>query len=925
MGPSRKPVSQAAVNGPGPGPSFQSLRAEPGYVDMSMYHCPGPDHFIPVCPEAGPSGAPFQFQDLDAISASYFPYVRRQDSLDGTGPYSIPSYGIEKFPSLEQPGFSLMYGPAVVPPPSIVSSHSSTVSRGSSARSTLSSIQTELPQQQQQQQQKQPDYLFGPSSWSRGPSPLRNAVSTLPSPTEESERTIDGADIRFDSIPNTGAPIPQRPGQGAIASISHPHICLWGANGPCGTIGFATKEELNWHVKAEHLLICPVIGCTEGSFADRDLVEVHVKWVHKLGSSEVGKDPCQSSNLLSTSVIQQATLSDKPRVNGGFVDRRGDKEGMRFKLELTVATSKKRCRDQLRSVMDKKARKHAGVTPKSIESPGMMRSLTPKMFESVGFPVIWEHGVLPFLVELMPKWCGSGHAITVTRGKKRESRRICIMTARPISKARKIMIAGHVRDLLPDIHRGNVSFVFSVGEVERLTWSRGLGKDMPDDICTPRNPFCYISPQMGDSIGLSLPNGDDTTATLGPCLKIGDAGFWLANFHPFAETDLTRGSVNVEHPSPEDRDRCLRESHDALEGPEVDFRIGELTATSGYDLKTTRITHEGYWEDCDKEPPLVVTDWSLISSSSRQANMLRRFPSTATPQREVPITRMSSVVPGVEVCSAGRTSALQHGQVCEIPAYLDGKKNGTGKATREWFIEEPFESDDEDAWIRGGMGVPGDSGAAVVDCETNALIGQLWGRNKYYGPGPRFAYFTPIFDVFDDIQERCGEQTRPQLPQYLEEAGRWPAYPICRPCFDLQEYMTSRRSSRESLISMIPGAGMSAEKDHDLVTVSELATPKEGGDQSYWVRHAGTDDAGSSFGSVVSPVPMMSTFFYNPYAASPRPAVLEIKSPYAVDIHDEDLHESVDGAYGGLGKRRTGSAALMRSGSQQSAKKRRIM
>lgn len=565
-------------------------------------------------------------------------------------------------------------------------------------------------------------------------------------------------------------------------------------------------------------------------------------------------------------------------------------------------------------------------TPRSVESSGIVRSWTPRMIESVGFPIVWEHGVLPFLIELLPKWCGPGHVISVTRGKKRDARRICIMTARSISKARKIMIAGHVRDLLPDSYRSNVSFVFSVGEVERLTWARGLGKEMPDEVCNPRNPFCYVSPQMGDSIGMTFPGGDDTSATLGPCIKIGDTAFWLANFHPFAEFDLSIGPADIEHPSPEDRDRCLQESHDALELPGVDIRLGRLTATSGYDLKTTRISHDPYWEDCEKDPPLVVTDWSLISSKTCRANMLRKFPSNATPQGEVPVTRTSSIVPGVGVCSAGRTSGLQHGQVCEVPAYIDGKRNGTGKATREWFIEEPFDSAGEDSWIRGGMGVPGDSGAAVVDCEANTLIGQLWGRNKYFGAGPRFAFFTPIIDVFDDIQERCGEQSRPHLPQYREESERWPTYPICRPCFDLQDYLTSRRSSRESIISMIPAVGLLGDREHDLNSVSELATPKEFGDQPYWTRHAGAEDAGSSFGSVVSPVPMMSAFYYNPHVASPRPSILETKSPYATFIHDDDLNDRAMGStLSGLGNQHTTSTAPARSGGQQSSKRRRIM
>lgn len=70
----------------------------------------------------------------------------------------------------------------------------------------------------------------------------------------------------------------------------------------------------------------------------------------------------------------------------------------------------------------------------------------------------------------------------------------------------------------------------------------------------------------------------------------------------------------------------------------------------------------------------------------------------------------------------------------------------------------------------------------------------------------------------------------------------------------------------------------------------------------------------------------MSTFFYNPHISSPRAGVLEIKSPYAVDIHEDDLIDhSADGAYGGLGKRQMVPAVLMRSGSQQSGKRRRLM
>ncbi|KAI1878399.1 uncharacterized protein JN550_000581 [Neoarthrinium moseri] len=889
MGPSPAPTSRARrVYG-----QSQAQRRLQHNLDISAYSLPSAQ-FVSGSPEVTYSQA--HFQDLDAVSTSFNPFAQPVDvSYAANFMPDLVAFGkddgVMKFPVLDAPEFPpFRYNAASVASPSVVSSHSSTTSRRSSSRSTLSSIQTDFVQQQQQLHMT--DALAGPLMRPRGPTPLRNNVSTLPSPSEASSvGTIRAAD-----------------------------------DVPIGPVALNADLYLGRVPVFAQMWIFPMFV----SGATMVLATVSIYWF-VLSLAVPKENPLQAKTYsTATCAVMQPTPSVEKSLQAQATPAHQDSvKERRLKMEMTIATSKKKCREQLRNVVERKfKRSNSVVTPRSIESPGALRSRTPRMFDSVGFPIIWEHGVLPFLIEMMPKWCGPGHVISVTRGKKRDSRRVCFMTSKPISTARKIMIAGHVRDLLPESHKGNVSFVFSVGEVERLTWARGLSKDMPDEVCSPRNPFCYISPQMGDSIGMVLPDGDDITATLGPCVNIGDAGFWIANLHPFIDAKLSGEPPVVEHPSPADRDRCLKECHDALETVGLDFRLGRLTATSGYDLKTTRVTHDPYWEDCDKEPPLVVTDWALISSSSRQANMLRKFPNTATPSREVPITKMSSVVPGVEVHASGRTSGYQCGQVCEIPAYIDGKKNGTGKATREWFIEEPYPCDDEEAWIRGGIGVSGDSGAAIVDSETNALIGQLWGRNRYFGPGPRFTYFTPVFDVFDDIQERCGQQTRPRLPQYRDEADRWPQYPICRPCFDLQEYMASRRSSRESLMSMIPGAGVAGDNEHDLFSVSELATPKEGGDQSFWVRHTGLEDAGSSFNSVVSPRPMptMSTFFHNPHVASPRAGILEMRSPYAMELNDEDLHDHVsDSPYGGLGKRAATSVALVRSGSQQSAKRRRIM
>ncbi|KAI1264509.1 hypothetical protein F5Y18DRAFT_417787 [Xylariaceae sp. FL1019] len=731
--------------------------------------------------------------------------------------------------------------------PGLPSRSSSSISHAPPA--DWSPVHTEVP----------PD--FCPAPRSRGPSPLRQTCKA-------SSETL-------------------RPPPGAKST---PHICLWGIDGICPTTGFLTRGELNRHVKMEHLLECPITTCTESVFQNREHLDCHMRWDHGGVNDE---ETCRSSELIEapkeakesfaevdeTPVTQR--VEQEKKGGDGIVSNVlpgelvGDKV---LKMELSIGISKKRCREQLRIVLEKKYKRTNGG-----HSPSVQSSRTSKLLDTVTFPVLWEHGILPFLIEFMPKWCGPEHVISVTRGRKPNVRRICIMTRRIVTKARRMVIAGHVRDLLPDSYRNNITFVFSTGQVDRLVWARGLTKDMPDEVCSPRNPFAYISPCMGDSIGASLDDGEEATATLGPCITAEGGSYWLACFHPFISSTRRTSPVTVEHPSPQDRVLCTQARHDVLRSNVESFLIGKLTATSGYNLKTTRISHDPYWEECDKEQPLVVTDWILISARTNQANILRKFP-TVTPRRETPITATAPVTPGANVVSTGRTSGVQRGQICEVPAYVSGVENGTGKATREWYIEEPYPYDNENEWIRGGIGVEGDSGAAIVDSDTNNLIGQLWGRNRYHGRGPRLTYFTPIIDIFDDIQEKSGLSTRPQLPQYREEADRWPTYPICRQCFDLQEYLDSRRSSRESMMSMIGAHDTQADRDNDLTSVSELATPR---DHPQAARQAEVNEAGASFGpsSAISPGPLFS------YYPAPSPGASDFRSPYAQALLDDDLHE----------------------------------
>ncbi|QGI63112.1 hypothetical protein CEK26_007066 [Fusarium fujikuroi] len=603
----------------------------------------------------------------------------------------------------------------------------------------------------------------------------------------------------------------------------HTYLCNWAG---CDQPSFSTRDGLIYHVKVKHLVICPSPGCTETTFQSVRLLQSHIAMAHPEDGRDDAKEwelpakmnaSMKTGNRSSSSETPTTTLASLKRKN-----RDHDTD-----MSMDVVKTKHQCQDRLQVVVEKRARKNT---------------------------------------------------VTVTRGKSPQMKRICIMAPRIISRARKIIIASHVQDLIPSNFSKLVTFAFTQGEINRtVTWARGLDKNHKDDICAARNPYFFRDPCMGDSIGVTG-NGvfEDSTATLGPCITVGGGSYWLGNFHPFMEAYQQLAQVEVEHPSSQDRKRCIDEGHDAM-AQETNFRLGKLEVTSGLNLKTTRISHDPYWDECDTDKPLVVTDWALIGARTSQANILRKFPSeTQPPTQEPTVATTTTIVPGADVLSSGRTSGYQRGQICEIPAYVSGVENQTQKATREWFIEEPWPQEDEDAWIRGGIGVNGDSGAGVVDANTHGLIGQVWGRNNYWGPGQRVTYFTPIADIFDDIQEKCGQQSRPQLPQHRDEANCFPLHPSCRQCFDLRVYLnSSRRSSRMSLQSMIMGTG---DGDQDLTSieaVSELATPKD------YHRHSGIEETLVSLSGIVSPA--------GPSGYPGTPMIADMKSPYATELDLGDL------------------------------------
>jgi len=109
----------------------------------------------------------------------------------------------------------------------------------------------------------------------------------------------------------------------------------------------------------------------------------------------------------------------------------------------------------------------------------------------------------------------------------------------------------------------------------------------------------------------------------------------------------------------------------------------------------------------------------------------------------------SKVVPGALVKSTGRTSGHQTGWINKARSYA---KHGN-RVTEEWSVFKNPESSMKD-WIEGGIGVDGDSGAWLIDRETGAVYGMVWGRDR---PTTRpICLFSPIRDIVEDIRSMTG-------------------------------------------------------------------------------------------------------------------------------------------------------------------------
>jgi hypothetical protein len=394
--------------------------------------------------------------------------------------------------------------------------------------------------------------------------------------------------------------------------------------------------------------------------------------------------------------------------------------------------------------------------------------------------------VLPGLEDKLQTLKIEQYAMTVQHGQETGKRVVEIMTPNKLPVNTLPQLKKVVHEKMPESLWGDVMIRLAVGEVTHCTMNGVLGGYPAFDGCTRAAGRWNIGQHdivlMGDSISGS---GSKCAATLGPKLssKDGKRVFYLTNLHPFEDMPIGYSTEddksvtwNLVHPA------CI----DCQDG--VPPRpIGRMVAHSGDVEGCTTIISQSLRNHGIAGSGLALTDWALFECKdgpgTRSNNRLRISPT----DREVEtysdkVTSIENYFAGLIICSTGRSSGYRYGKISDIPAYM---RHPTKGKTREWYIENLGRFLKQDIWNYDGLGISGDSGAAVVIFESQKLAGQVYGCNTYQNGGdPRVTYFTAMADILNDIMEKA--PSLGQLNLFVEPDGE-------DTCLDEAQVRSSKR------------------------------------------------------------------------------------------------------------------------------------
>jgi hypothetical protein len=381
--------------------------------------------------------------------------------------------------------------------------------------------------------------------------------------------------------------------------------------------------------------------------------------------------------------------------------------------------------------------------------------------DSAQFVRMWEQKLLPELTQILDQHGVGSYSINVRKGKETGYRVIDVMTEGNAGKKVDSLFESKRDTIFPKDLSSRTHFEFRGGKRGPCASSYASSSQRSATHGIPGNPRRYSIPVMGDSVGSLSPEISDSSASLGPIIKISGSSYRLLNWHTF--DDGRDGSnrnwnaalpprLNVVHPSPDDLHRFAPDGTSHV-------NIGDTVAYSGAMYQTSRLSGTVGGGEGTAHARQVVTDWVLCEAKTIDIpNKVRQFDIMSgggSYSFSPDITGIADPEPrerpAAMVYSTGRSSGDSYGLVCETLGFT---RLDNGTVTRDYAIEST--SCQQDEWYLRGMGILGDSGAGVIDMKSHKLLGQLWGRNMYDGDPeePRLTYFTAMSDIYDDIQER---------------------------------------------------------------------------------------------------------------------------------------------------------------------------
>lgn len=260
------------------------------------------------------------------------------------------------------------------------------------------------------------------------------------------------------------------------------------------------------------------------------------------------------------------------------------------------------------------------------------------------------------------------------------------------------------------------------------------------------------------------------------------------------------------------------------------YSLGEVYASSGIRRKQANgLVHEVDWalfEFADTRLPDNNTIPRAQDAISPQLLNRKNDPNAHLRPTAV---ASSSALPGLEVQCVARTSGLQTGQI--LPALTSVKIYGRTSPSHTYQIASA-PSMSYDASSRSSaipMGIPGDSGAWVVDRHEGRLCGHVlaWSQRK------RVAYICPMDVLMLDIAQTL-EATEVRLPggeivvnlgatSTSKQAERDPAQQLADELNNLSSDNESDISDNEAppeLVHALPGAISSPNTSHQSASAS---------------------------------------------------------------------------------------------------------